>query len=175
MVGIGWAAAAAMMAAANPAPVTGGTITIEPTSDTSLPADTTRRFDDAVERALLNTAFTPLPAPSHSRYIATVAVTRVSRGVVASSARPGPGPMPSLNGSVTLSLPASGRLSDLVVTTLRVTITQRSDARVIWSGSAVTARVADAPTGAVDVVARTLADAVMSQFPHQAPQPLSIP
>lgn len=160
----------------SPAGITPGTVSIRPASPASLAPETGRAFDDAVQRAMLRARFTPLPGEGHGRYIATVTVDRTSRGVVASGIPATSGPLASLNGSVSLSLPPGGdRLSDLVVTSLTVAIARRGDPTVIWSGSAVTARVSGTRAGALDTVAQTLADAVIGQFPHQAPTALSIP
>ena len=159
-----------------PAILSPGTITIDSATAAAVPDETSRTFEDAVRRAMLHARFTPLPGRGHGRYAATVRVTRTSRGVVSTDRAAAPPPLASLNGSVTLALPpGGGRLSDLVVTTLQVVIARRSDAQVVWSGSAVTARVTGTRAGAVDVVAQTLADAVLAQFPRQAGGTLSIP
>ncbi|WP_267396705.1 MULTISPECIES: hypothetical protein [unclassified Sphingomonas] len=173
---IGAAAVATMaqdtsIAASNAVPVP-GTITIASATGAALPA----AFDDAVRQAMLNARFTPLPGQGHGLYAATIAVTQKSSGVVTAGSRPAPPPLATLTGGVSLSMPAGGgRLSDLVVTELKVTITRRSDAQPVWSGSAVTARVTGTAAGATDIVAKTLADAVLAQFPHQAAGPISIP
>ncbi len=170
------AALAAVAPVEGPAILSPGTVTIESATAATVPAETSRTFDDAVRRAMLNARFTPLPGRGHGRYAATVEVTRTSRGVVASDRAPSPAPLAGLNGSVTLALPpGGGRLSDLVVTELKVVIARRSDAQVVWSGSAVTARVTGTRAGAVDVVAQTLADAVLAQFPRQGAGVISIP
>ena len=156
--------------------LTPGTITIVPTTGAALPVGTGRVFDEAVQRASLRAGFTLLPGQDHSRYIAKVEVTYTSRGAVAAGRSAAPPPLASLSGGVSLSLPAGGsRLSELAVTELKVVISRRSDGRDVWSGSAVTARVTDSRSGAVDVIAPTLADAVLSQFPFQTDSPVSIP
>lgn len=173
-------AAAAMFAGVDDGPVppviTPGTVTIGPAKPATLPPETLRVFDEAVQRAMLRARFTPLPGEGHGRYIATVAVTRTSRGVVSSAIPASSAPLATLTGSVTLTLPPGGdRLSDLVVTELNVVLSRRSDARVLWSGRAVTARVTGTRAGAVDLVAQTLADAVLARFPYQAEGAISIP
>lgn len=172
------AAAAITGAIADPAPaaVTPGTVTIRAAASATLPAETRQAFDDAVQRALLRARFTPLPGQDHGRYIATVEVTRASRGVVTSDIPASSAPLASLNGSVSLALPPGGdRLSDLVATTLTVVLSRRSDGKVLWSGSAVTVRVTGTRAGAVPLVAGTLADAVLARFPAQADGPIAIP
>jgi hypothetical protein len=160
---------AAVVSRAVPMP---GTVTIASATGAALPGV----FDDAVRQALLDARFTPLPGQGHGLYAASVTVTQKASGVVTAGARPAPPPLATLTGGVSLSLPSGGgRLSDLVVTELKVTIARRSDAQIIWSGSAVTARVTGTPAGAADVVAKTLAEAVIAQFPHQAAGPISIP
>ena len=180
LIGIAAAAVAALMPAhassQPPTALTPGTISIASAADAGVTVETRRVFEDAVQRAMLRAQFTPLPGQNHGRYSARVVVTRTSRGTVASRIPGGAAPLASLNGSVSLSLPPGGdRLSDLIVTELTVVISRRSDAQKVWSGSAVTARVSGTPAGAVDLVARTLADAVMGQFPGQAAGPVSIP
>ncbi len=154
--------------------ITPGTIAISTAS--TLPAETSRVFDDAVQQALLRLSFTPLPGQGHGRYIARVEVTRTSRGVVAADIPSSSPPLAALNGSVSLALPPGGdRLSDLVVTELTVVISRRTDAQIVWSGRAVTARVTGTRAGAIDQVARTLADAMLASFPRQAGSAISVP
>lgn len=155
--------------------VTPGTVSIDPVTPPTLPAETSRLFDDAVRRAMIRARFTPLPGQGHGRYVASVTVTRTSRGVVTAGRPAAPPPLASLNGSVSLALPAGDRLSDLVVTELTVVIARRDDPTVRWSGSAVTARVTGTRAGATELVAQTLADAAIGQFPYQADSAISVP
>jgi hypothetical protein len=112
----------------------------------------------------------------HGRYVADVTIDREARGVVSAGRSRGGAPQMSLNGGVSLGLPAGGdRLNDLIVTQLTITIRQRSEMHEVWSGSAVTARVANTPTGNVTLVAQTLATAVMTQFPVRTAGAVSIP
>lgn len=160
----------------SPAVVTPGTVAIVAASPETVPEETRRVFDDAVRQAMLRARFTPLPGQGHGRYIATVRVTRTSRGVVASAGAASPPPLAALNGSVSLALPpGGGRLSDLIVTELQVVVARRDDPNVSWSGRAVTARVTGTRAGALALVAQTLADAVIGQFPYQAEGAISIP
>ncbi|GAA0660129.1 hypothetical protein FHT00_002883 [Sphingomonas insulae] len=176
----GLAAVAAIVAGTDSPPAAAtlapGTVAIAPAAGPALSSEAARVFDDAVQRAMLRARFTPLPGQGHGRYAASVTVTRTSRGVVAAEGRPAPPPLANLNGSVSVALsPGGERLSDLVVTELKVVLSRRGDARPVWSGSAVTARVTGNRTGGIDLVAQTLADAVMAQFPRQAAGPVSIP
>ena len=176
----GAAALALTRPARSPVPTsataTPGTITIAPATGAALPAEAGRVFDEAVQRATLRAGFTLLPGLDHGRYAAQVTVTQTPRGVVASGRTAAPPPLASLSGSVSLSLHSGGaRFSELTVTELKVVISRRSDGQAVWSGSAVTARASDSPSGSVGVVARTLADAVLVQFPNQAGGPVSIP
>ena len=156
--------------------LTPGTITIAPATGAALPVETGRVFEEAVQRACYNAGFTLLPGQDHSRYIVKVTVTHTSRGAVVAGRSAASPPLASFGGGVSLSLPAGGpRLGELAVTELTVVLSRRSDGRAVWSGSAVTARVDDSLSGAVDVIARTLADAVLSRFPYQAAGPISIP
>ena len=175
----GAAAAASIVPTAGPVASfttpTPGTITIAPAT-AALPAESSRVFDEAVQRATLRAGFTLLPGQDHSRYTAQVTVTQTARGVVASGRSAAPPPLASMSGSVSLSLPSGGaRFRALAVTELKVVISRRSDGQAIWSGSAVTARASDSPSGSVDVVAQALAAAVLSQFPNQAKEPVSVP
>ncbi|WP_019515163.1 DUF4136 domain-containing protein [Sphingomonas sp. Mn802worker] len=164
---------------ANPAATavpTSGTITIASIGGQALTDQARAVFGDAVERALAAKGFTLLPDAGHGRYVAKVTVDRRPRGVVTSRRAGGGAPSMSLNGGISVGLPAGGdRLGDLVVTELTVTIAGRSDARVVWTGSAVTARVSGTPAGGAVLVAQTLADAVMAQFPARTRGPISIP
>lgn len=158
-----------------PAPAA-GTITISSVTGETASEQTLSVFDDAVQRALSASNFTLLPQQGHSRYTAKVMVSRRAQGVVAAG-RTGGGPArASLGGGFSVGLPAGGdALNDLVITELTITLVQRSDAKEVWSGSAITARVSGTTTGSVSVIAPLLAKAVMAQFPGQASSPVSIP
>ena len=132
-------------------------------------------FADAVGKALLNANFLVLQAPGHSRYVAEVTVAQQARGVVEAGA--GGSSAASRQGAgLQLALP-SGRtgLHGLVVTRLTVRLLLRGDKRAAWSGSAVTAQVADTPAGDPATVARKLADAVVGRFPKPSDGPIAIP
>lgn len=170
------AATAPDAGAARPAAIlTPGTISIAAVSEPASGGDVRAAFDDAVQRALSTARFTLLPG-AHSRYVATIDVTCRSRGVVAAERSSGGPPRASLNGGLSVGLPAGGeRLGDLIVTELRVTIALRNDPRVTWSGAATTARVSGTPTGNLALVAQTLANAVVAQFPGRADGVVSVP
>ena len=162
---------------AEPRPaLTPGTITISSVIGDTLSDQALGAFDDAVQRALSASDFTLLSQQGHSRFAAKVMVSRRVRGVVAAG-RAGGGPArASLNGGLSVGLPAGGdTLNDLVVTELTITLVQRSDAKEVWSGSAVTARVSATSSDTVGVIAPLLANAVMAQFPGKASGPVSIP
>ena len=168
--------AATAVAPTSTAVPTSGTITIASVSGQALTDQARGVFGDAVERALAARGFTLLRDAGHGRYVARVTVDRRSRGVVTSKRAGGGPPSMSLNGGLSVGLPAGGaRLNDLVVTELTVTIAERGSAREVWTGGAVTARVSDTPAGGAVLVARTLADAVMAQFPARTHGPVSIP
>jgi hypothetical protein len=163
-------------------PLTPGTITVEQSGGGAGDAPATRAgdqpFAEAVQRAILQTSFMPLPAPSHSRYVALVSVSRQARGVVTSGAKASP---PATNvgnwgAGVKFSLPTSNNaLHGLVVTQLTVTVVQRGDPHPLWTGSATTAQVEDTPAGTLSAVANKLASALFAHFPSRMDAPLSIP
>ncbi len=153
-----------------------GTIVIGTVGGEQLTKPARAIYVDAVEQALAGRGFTLLPDAGHGRYVADVTIDRAARGVVSGGRAGGGAPQMSLNGGVSVGLGAGGeRLDDLVVTRLTIEIRPRGEARVIWSGSAVTARVSNTPSGNVPLVARTLATAVMTQFPARTTGPVSIP
>lgn len=166
-------------APAAPAPAavpTSGTITIASVTGVGLTDQARPMFEDAVQRALAARGFTLLRDAGHGRYVAAVTVNRRSRGVVTAGRASGGPPGVSLNGGLSVGLPAGGaRLDDLVVTELTVSISTRSDARVVWSGGAVTARVSGTPGGGAALVAQTLANAAIAQFPARTSEPVSVP
>lgn len=162
---------------AEPRPaLTPGTITISPVTGDALSDQALGVFDEAVQGALSASNFTLLSQQGHGRYAARVVISRRVRGVVASG-RAGGGPArASLDGGLSVGLPAGGNaLNDLIVTELTITLVQRSDAKEVWSGSAVTARVSGTASGSVGVIAPMLANAVMAQFPGRTNGPVSIP
>lgn len=158
-----------------------GTIAIDTVNGKALTDPARAIFVDAVQRALAGRGFTllgdaGLGDAGHGRYLAEVTVDRAARGVVSAGRSGGGAPQMSLNGGVSLGLPAGGdRLSDLVVTQLTIAIRERDSTRIVWSGSAVTARVSNTPAGNVALVAQTLATAVMAQFPARTAGAVSIP
>ncbi|SDA20149.1 hypothetical protein [Sphingomonas sp. NFR15] len=160
-----------------PADLTPGTITVERDSDAAA-RDTDPVFADAVQAASVQANFIPLPAPSHSRYIALIAVTRKSEGVVTSGTK-GTAPAAGIANwgvGVGMRLPTrKDQLRGLVLTELKVTILLRSEKRAVWSGSAVTAQVEGTRAGTPDAVAGKLAGALFAQFPARLDAALSVP
>jgi hypothetical protein len=155
-----------------------GTITVEQGDGTAATRSGDQPFGEAVQRAILQTSFVPLPAPSHSRYVALVSVSRQARGVVTSGAKASPPATDVGNwgAGVKFSLPTSNSaLHGLVVTRLTVTVMQRGDQHALWSGSAVTAQVEDTPAGTPAAVADKLATALFAHFPSRMDAPLSVP
>lgn len=153
-----------------------GTVTISSVTGDTLSNQALSVFDDAVQRALSARDFTLLSQQGHGRYAAQVVISRRARGVVASGRSGGGPPRASLHGGLSVGLGAGGdTLNDLVVTKLTIKLVQRSTAKVVWSGSAVTARVSDTSAGAVAAIAPLLANAVMAQFPGKPNGLVSIP
>ena len=158
--------------------ITPGTITVVAGGDRKAAQDVTKIFVDAVEHAVLQTRFLPLPNPSHSRYIATVEVTQTPKGVVASGdSRSAAKPNMAYSGGVlSLSLPSSkARIHGLILTRLTVNVSLRGDYKVVWTGQAVTIRVSTARDGQLSVVAAALSNAVLARFPVQLSGPISVP
>jgi hypothetical protein len=168
---------------ADAGPLTPGTITVEQDEGDSGAAAAAARpadqpFAEAVQRAILQTGFVPLPAPSHSRYVALVSVSRQARGVVTSGAKASPPATDVGNwgAGVKFSLPTSNhQLHGLVVTELTVTVLARGDRHQLWRGSAMTAQVEDTAAGSPAAVAAKLATALFTQFPNRVEAPLSVP
>lgn len=161
-----------------PAAIRPGTITAMADRDRAVSDSVEGMFVDAVQHALLKTLFLPLPNPSHSRYVATIAVFRTPRGVVASSDR-GSSSGSSVSyggGGLALSLPSKkAQLRGLIETRLKVTVSLRGDDRVVWTGQAITVRVDGTRNGEPSVIATTLSDALMARFPYRLTEPLSVP
>ncbi|AOH86014.1 hypothetical protein AWL63_20690 [Sphingomonas panacis] len=177
-----WIMAGVLAAVATPveeaAPsVTPGTITIE-RDDGAAARDADPVFADAVRAASADANFIPLPAPSHSRYIAIIAVTRKSGGVVTSGTK-GTAPAAGIANwgvGMGMRLPTTkDQLRGLVLTELTVTILLRSDKHPVWSGSAMTAQVDGTRAGAPDAVAGKLAEALFARFPSRLDAALSVP
>ncbi|RZF65108.1 hypothetical protein EWE75_06935 [Sphingomonas populi] len=170
------AAAATPVEEANPR-VTPGTITVE-RDDSAGARDIDPVFADAVRAASAEANFIPLPAPSHSRYIAIIAVTRKAEGVVTSGTR-GTAPAAGIANwgvGMGMRLPTTkDQLRGLVLTELKVTILLRSDKHPVWSASAMTAQVDGTRAGAPDAVAGKLAEALFAQFPSRLDTALSVP
>jgi hypothetical protein len=155
-----------------------GTITVEQGEGRPSDERTDQAFADAVQHAMLRTNFVPLPAPSHSRYIATVYVSRHDRGMVPSGVK-GSGPAAGIGNwgaGVRLGLPTKKHLlRNLVLTTLEITVMLRSTKDVVWSGNAMTVQVDGTRNGASEVVAEKLAEALIAQFPNRLESPISVP
>ncbi|MGN6375062.1 MAG: hypothetical protein ACTHMG_05850 [Sphingomonas sp.] len=163
-------APAAARQAASDVP-SGGTISVELAGNPS-PAD--RPFADAVQQALPDAGFLALPAPSHSRYIAEVTVTRHQRGKVAAGVEVPPAT--AGGGAIGVTLPsANTRLHGLVETTLTVRIKQRDDGHVVWSGSALTVRPEDTRAGDAAAIAPRLAAAVLQRYPAPSQGAITVP
>jgi len=176
LISAGALAAPIMAPAAEANGVTPGTFTIEP-ADAATGPQTEPAFVDAVQAAVMRAGFTPLPKPSHSRYVATVTVTHTMRGAVTSGlkSRPALG-VTNWGTGLAVGLPKKDdQLHGLIVTELKVTFLVRSDNHAVWSGSAITAQVDGTRAGAPEAVAGKLADALFAQFPRQLPAPVSVP
>jgi hypothetical protein len=156
--------------------LTPGTVSVEAEDGAASPDPV---FSEAVQSASTRANFTPLPAPSHSRYIARIAITRNERGMVASNLKGKAAANPAVGNwgvGLGVALPhKDDQLRGLIVTQLTVTLVTRGDARAVWSGSAVTAQIDGTRAGAPDAVAAKLADAVFDQFPRRTDAPVSVP
>lgn len=157
-------------------PPTPGTIAIVAVDAQAATDPVVATFLTAIRRAILQTAFLPLPDGGHSRYVAKVAVLQTSAGVVASA---GNGSAPNVThrgNGLSWRLPSGKRqLHDLVVTRLDVIITRRNDDHVVWTGQATTARIEATQAGVPEVVAAALSEALFRQFPRPLPGPVSVP
>jgi hypothetical protein len=159
-------------------PPTPGTVTVELAGDRAGPSGPDPVFAEAVEKSLGDANFLALPAPSHSRYIAEVAVTQDVRRSVASDGAEAPASTHFGDWSARLDVTMPSKkteLHGLVVTELTVRIVLRSTNRTVWSGSALTARAQGTPAGAARVVAGALADAVIRRFPDKLDGPITVP
>lgn len=158
-----------------PAP---GTIAIVATDAQKMADPIMATFLAVIRRALLRTEFLPLPDGGHGRYVAKVAVSQTSLGVVASA---GSGSATASNlthrgNGLSWRLPSRKRqLHDLIVTRLDVIVVRRSDDLVVWTGQATTARIEGTPAGMPAVVAAALSEALFRQFPRPLPGPVSVP
>jgi hypothetical protein len=175
---LGLVAAAAMLPlATSGSEIRPGTITVVASGNQNAVAGVATIYADAVEHALLRTPFVVLPNPSHSRYIATVEVSQIRRGVVMSGARPAT--LPKLaygTGGLALGLPSNKtQLRGLIETRLTVSVSLRSDNHVAWIGEAITVRAQGIKGGDIIAVATTLSDALLAQFPRKLYEPLSVP
>jgi hypothetical protein len=176
---LGLSAAIAMMSlAAGASEIRPGTITVVASGDDDAADSVTKIYADAVEHALLRTPFVLLPNPSHSRYIATVEVSQIPRGVVMPGGRRS-ATAPKLTyggGGLSLSLPSKKtQLRGLIETRLKVSVSLRNNDHVAWAGEAITVRASGTKGGDTSVVATTLSDALLTQFPKHLQAPLSIP
>jgi hypothetical protein len=158
-----------------PAP---GTIAIVARDAETTVDPTVATFLAVIRRAILQTAFLPLPDGGHGRYVAKVAVSQTSPGVVSSA---GSGSAAASNvthrgNGLSWRLPSRKRqLHDLIVTRLDVIVVRRSDDHVVWTGQATTARIEGTPAGMPAVVAAALSEALFRQFPCPLPGPVSVP
>jgi hypothetical protein len=172
------APAALMSLAAGASEIKPGTITVVASGEQNSAAGVTKIYADAVEHALLQTSFVLLPNPSHSRYIATVEVLQIPRGIVMSGGRRS-ATAPNLTyggGGLSLGLPSKKtQLRGLIETRLKVSVYLRNDDHVAWTGEAITVRASGTKVGDTSVVATTLSDALLAQFPKHLQAPLSIP
>lgn len=157
---------------ASPPLPTGGTISIEQPPGRPIPADVA----DGVAAALAARGFTVLARPGHAALRVELAVSRTpaGTGTAAASAEPGsaaPGGVAGLGGGVTLPLGRNGpRAVRLDRITLQLTIRRRGAEAVLWSGSAVTVRPADAR----DAVA-ALGDGLMRVYPARPSGVVGVP
>jgi len=176
---LGLAAAVAMMSpAAGTNEIRPGTISVVAGDGPNTPAAVASLYADAVGQALLRTRFFVLPNPSHSRYVATVEVIRTPRGVVVSNGRQSPAAPALSNGGGGLSFGLASnktQLRGLVETRLKISISLRSDNHVAWTGQAITVRATGTKGGDPYDVVAALSDALLSRFPYQQQEPLTIP
>lgn len=177
------AAASAALApaqAAEAAPVTPGTVSIELSAEKPSTAD--RVFADAVEQVLIDKGFTALPGAGHGRYVASVTVTRTARGAVTSdvpidrtSASPGTTGR-GVGATLGVALPSDkSRVGNLMATELQVRILRRGEDQPAWEGRAITAQVAGTRGDAPATVAPKLAQALFRNFPGDSNQSVSVP
>lgn len=165
--------AAALQQSGGDTALTPGTVSIE-TVDAQPPQPALEGvFAQAVGEALTDAQFLILPGQGHGRYIARVAVSQQARGTVASRGKNG-GPVVG-GGVASVSLGRTSQFSGLVVTRLDVSLVERSDGHVAWSGSASTAQVTGTPAGATPAVAAKLAKAVIGRFPQRMDEPIAVP
>lgn len=177
-------AAASMQARpAAAAPARPGTVTVslsgdDPAWQASGAAVDDDPFVEATRNALSNADFLVLPAGARSRYVATLRIGQQHRGSVTAD---GPEAGPSVavgnwGGGVSLTLPSrKTSLRDLVITDLHVEIFQRSDRRLVWSGSAITAQVEGTQAGSAKALSAKLASALIPHFPVTMESSISVP
>jgi hypothetical protein len=160
---------------ATPAP---GTVTVEPLAADANPPEVKRAFAEAVEHALFDARFTPLPGAGHGRYIARFKVTRSARGAVMSNAKEegADGTAGNWGAQLRVTMPSNKtQLRGLVVTELEVEIVRRGDMQPVWSGRALTAQAQGTSADTAGVVAKKLADAVIRTFPARSADAVSVP
>jgi hypothetical protein len=156
-------------------PPGGGTISIEAATKAPQP------FTVAAGEALAAKGFTVLEGAGHAAYVAELALAREQLGTTTSAAPVGrsdawTGFGPRVGAGMSLSLP-TGK-SDLVPlqrTRLELRIRKRGEPEVLWSGTAVTVRAADAGKGRDDVVAADLSNALLRAYPEQTADVLGVP
>lgn len=172
------AAATLMPATSDTAALAPGTIAIVAMDAQTTPDPIVATFLAIIRRALLQTAFLPLPDGGHGRYVARVAVSQTSSGVVA-SAGSGSAAAPNVTrrgNGLSWRLPSGKRqLHELVVTRLDVIVVRRSDNLIVWTGKATTARIEGTTAGTPAVVAAALSEPLFRQFPRPLPGPVSVP
>lgn len=168
---------------ASAAPARPGTVTVSLSGDDPAWHATDAAVDDdpfveATRNALSNADFVVLPAGARSRYVATVRIDQQRRGsVTADGLEAGPSvAVGNWGGGVSLTLPSrKTSLRDLVITDLHVEVFQRSDRRLVWSGSAITAQVDGTQAGSAKALGVKLASALIPQFPVTTEFSISVP
>lgn len=152
--------------------LTPGTVSVEIVDEQHQHPALDQVFAQSVSDALTNASFLILPG-DHGRYIARVTVIQQGRGAVASRSRGSGAIFGGTSASVSLAKPS--HLSGLVVTRLDIDLIERSDGRVVWSGGASTAQIADSAAGASASIAEKLAGAVIRRFPQKMDEPIAVP
>lgn len=173
MIGAAMMAAAVQQPASDRATLTPGTVSVEMIDKQHRQPALDAAFAQAVGDALTDAQFLILPGEGHGRYIARVTVSQQARGTVASRGRSGGAVVGG--GVASVSLGHTSQLSGLVVTRLEISLVERSDGHVAWSGSASTAQITGSPAGATAAVATKLAKAVIGRFPQPMDEPIAVP
>lgn len=177
---------AAMVLAASGAiaaePPLSGTVSVEATAVEPGLKAAVAIYADAVGRALAAKEFTLLADPGHSRYVVDLKLSYADAGtttgkvpVKGASAEPG-GSARSVGGSLNIALP-TGKTKTMALreTRLEISIRKRGEPALLWHGTAMTVRGADAPQGQDAAVAAALSEALFKAYPAQSETVISVP